>query len=60
MKKQKQTRFEVARELVGGEIPEYVFERQLEALVNVIKDIHESRPLMSVHNILHLLNEFQS
>lgn len=59
MKKRKQTRFEIARELAGGEIPDWKFENQLKALVNIIEDIHDARPLMSIHNILHMLNEIQ-
>lgn len=55
----KPTRYEIAKTLAGGEIPNWKFQRQLENLTNIMVDIHENRPLMTVNDILLMLVSLQ-
>ncbi len=51
--------YKVAKKLVGGEIPEWRFEQQLTALINIITDVHQARPLMKVNDILKMILDTQ-
>lgn len=49
------TRYEVAKALAGGEIPQWQFQNQVRNLLMVIDDMHQCRPLMPLGDILRVI-----
>jgi hypothetical protein len=52
----KNKRYDVAKELTGGEIPDWKFQQQLKNLIMMLEDMHQNRPLMTVADMLDNLH----